>query len=56
MLIPFSNILLEWQTIIVFISIASMILGATAAIVQKNIKRLLAYSSISHIGYALARK
>ncbi len=54
MLIPFSNILLEWQTIIVFISIASMILGATAAIVQKNIKRLLAYSSISHIGYALA--
>tara|TARA_X000001036_G_scaffold413293_1_gene427447 strand:+ start:667 stop:2082 length:1416 start_codon:yes stop_codon:yes gene_type:complete len=52
--IPFSNILLEWQTIIVFISIASMILGAMAAIVQKNIKRLLAYSSIGHIGYALA--
>ena len=54
MLIPFSNILLEWQTIIIFISIASMILGAVAAIVQKNIKRLLAYSSIGHIGYALA--
>ncbi len=54
MFIPFSNILLEWQTIIIFISIASMILGAVAAIVQKNIKRLLAYSSISHIGYALA--
>ena len=54
MLIPFSNILLEWQTIIIFISIASMILGALAAIVQKNIKRLLAYSSIGHIGYALA--
>ncbi len=52
--IPFSNILSEWQTIIVFISIASMILGAVAAIVQKNIKRLLAYSSIGHIGYALA--
>ena len=52
--IPFSNILLEWQTIIIFISIASMILGAIAAIGQKNIKRLLAYSSIGHVGYALA--
>ena len=54
MFIPFSNILTEWQTIIIFISIASMILGAVAAIGQKNIKRLLAYSSIGHIGYALA--
>jgi NADH-quinone oxidoreductase subunit N len=54
MFIPFSNILAEWQTIIIFISIASMILGAIAAIGQKNIKRLLAYSSISHVGYALA--
>tara|TARA_X000001036_G_scaffold146263_1_gene139099 strand:+ start:3867 stop:5279 length:1413 start_codon:yes stop_codon:yes gene_type:complete len=54
MFIPFSNILLEWQTIIVFISIASMILGAVAAIGQKNLKRLLAYSSIGHMGYALA--
>jgi NADH-quinone oxidoreductase subunit N len=54
MLIPFSKILMEWQTIIIFISIASMILGAIAAIGQKNIKRLLAYSSIGHIGYALA--
>ena len=54
MFIPFSNILLEWQTIIIFISIASMILGAIAAMVQKNFKRLLAYSSIGHIGYALA--
>ena len=54
MFIPFSNILLEWQTIIIFISIASMILGAVAAIGQKNIKRLLAYSSIGHVGYALA--
>ena len=52
--IPFSNILLEWQTIIIFISLASMILGAVAAIGQSNIKRLLAYSSIGHIGYALA--
>ncbi len=54
MVVPFSNIILEWQTIIIFISIASMILGAVAAIIQKNIKRLLAYSSIGHIGYALA--
>ena len=54
MFVPFSNIIFEWQTIIIFISIASMILGAVAAIVQKNIKRLLAYSSIGHIGYALA--
>ena len=54
MLIPFSKILMEWQTIIIFISLASMILGAVAAIGQKNIKRLLAYSSIGHIGYALA--
>jgi NADH-quinone oxidoreductase subunit N len=54
MFIPFSNILSEWQIIIIFISIASMILGAVAAIGQKNIKRLLAYSSIGHIGYTLA--
>ena len=54
MYLPFSKILLEWQTIIIFISIASMILGAIAAMVQKNFKRLLAYSSIGHIGYALA--
>ena len=53
MFIPFANILLEWQTIIIFISIASMILGAVAAMVQTNL-RLLAYSSIGHIGYALA--
>tara|TARA_Y100000816_G_C26102904_1_gene585045 strand:+ start:842 stop:2257 length:1416 start_codon:yes stop_codon:yes gene_type:complete len=54
MFIPFSNILLEWQAIIIFISLASMILGAVAAMIQKNFKRLLAYSSIGHIGYALA--
>ncbi len=54
MFLPFSKILLEWQTIIIFISIASMILGAIAAMTQKNFKRLLAYSSIGHIGYALA--
>ena len=54
MQIPFQNILVEWQTIIIFISIGSMILGAVAAIGQTNIKRLMAYSSIGHIGYALA--
>lgn len=43
----------DWQQILVFISIASMVLGAFAAIGQKNIKRLMAYSSIGHMGYAL---
>ena len=52
--IPFKNILIEWQNILIFISIASMILGAVAAIGQKNIKRLMAYSSIGHIGFVLA--
>ena len=52
--IPFKNILIEWQSIIIFISIASMILGSVAAIGQTNIKRLIAYSSIGHIGFAIA--
>ena len=52
--IAFGNVVNEWQTILIFISIASMILGAVAAIGQTNIKRLMAYSSISHMGYALA--
>jgi NADH-quinone oxidoreductase subunit N len=43
----------EWQQIVTFLAIASMALGAFAAIGQKNIKRLMAYSSISHMGYAL---
>src|SRR5207244_10667759 len=43
----------DWQQILVFVSIASMVLGAFAAIGQTNIKRLLAYSSIGHMGYAL---
>ncbi len=43
----------QWQQIIVIISIISMLVGAFAGIWQKNIKRLLAYSSIGHIGYAL---
>ena len=52
--VPFLNLLDQWQMIIIFLSIASMLLGAVAAIGQKNIKRLIAYSSISHIGYTLA--
>ena len=54
MYLPFREILNEWQYILVFMSIASMILGAVAAIGQTNIKRLMAYSSIGHIGYAIA--
>tara|TARA_B100001121_G_scaffold211729_1_gene185451 strand:- start:3597 stop:5012 length:1416 start_codon:yes stop_codon:yes gene_type:complete len=51
---PFGNLVDQWQTIIVFISVASMIFGAVAAIGQSNLKRLIAYSSIGHMGYALA--
>ncbi|PJN96357.1 NADH-quinone oxidoreductase subunit NuoN [Amaricoccus sp. HAR-UPW-R2A-40] len=43
----------DWQQILVFLSIASMFLGAVAAIGQRNIKRLMAYSSITHMGFAL---
>jgi len=52
--VPFINMMDQWQPIIIFLSIASMIFGAIAAIGQKNLKRLIAYSSIGHIGYALA--
>ena len=52
--IPFVSAINEWQTILIFLSLASMILGAVAAIGQTNIKRLIAYSSIGHMGYALA--
>ena len=54
MYVPFINLIDHWQTIIVFLSIASMILGAVGAIGQNNIKRLMAYSTIGHMGYALA--
>jgi NADH-quinone oxidoreductase subunit N len=54
MYVPFINVIIEWQSIILFLSIASMILGAVAAIGQNNIKRLMAYSSIGHMGYILA--
>jgi NADH-quinone oxidoreductase subunit N len=49
----FPAIMLQWQQIVVFVSIASMALGAFAAIGQTNIKRLMAYSSIGHMGFAL---
>jgi NADH-quinone oxidoreductase subunit N len=53
LIVPFLAISGDWQQIIVVISIASMLLGAFAAIWQDNIKRLMAYSSIGHVGYAL---
>ena len=52
--VPFVNLIDQWQMIIIFLSLASMIFGAVAAIGQKNLKRLIAYSSIGHMGYALA--
>lgn len=53
MIVPFGDMAAEWQQIIWLISAASMVLGALAAIAQTNIKRLMAYSSIGHVGYAL---
>ena len=53
MLTPFGDIAADWQQIVIAISALSMILGAFAAIAQTNIKRLMAYSSIGHVGYAL---
>ena len=52
--VPFLYLIDQWQIILVFLSIASMVFGAVAAIGQTNIKRLIAYSSIGHVGYALA--
>ena len=52
--VPFFNLIDQWQMIIIFLSIASMLFGAVAAIGQTNLKRLIAYSSIGHIGYTLA--
>jgi NADH-quinone oxidoreductase subunit N len=51
--VAFPGITSQWQQIVVFVSIASMVLGAFAAIGQRNIKRLMAYSSIGHMGFAL---
>jgi len=49
----FGNIVSDWQQIVAFLSVISMFLGAIAAIGQTNIKRLMAYSSIAHMGFAL---
>src|ERR1700757_2978171 len=54
-LTAFPGIVTQWQQIVVFVSIASMALGSFAAIGQKNIKRLMAYCSIGHMGFALVR-
>ncbi len=51
--VAFPGIVMQWQQIVVFVAIASMALGAFAAIGQRNIKRLMAYSSIGHMGFAL---
>src|SRR3954466_7728616 len=50
---PLGGLVVEWRQVVVFLSVASMVLGAVAAIAQTNIKRLMAYSSIGHVGYAL---
>jgi len=50
---PFGELVGQWQQIVIFVSIASMALGGFVAINQTNIKRMMAYSSISHVGYAL---
>ena len=52
--VPFLNLIDQWQMILIFLSISSMIFGAIAAIGQTNLKRLIAFSSIGHVGYALA--
>src|ERR1700682_2322021 len=52
-IVAFPGIVPQWQQIVVFVAIASMALGAFAAIGQRNIKRLMAYSSIGHMGFAL---
>lgn len=50
---PFGHLIGQWQLLVEIISIASLVLGALAPLVQTNIKRLMAYSAIGHIGYAL---
>ncbi|MBF0560677.1 MAG: NADH-quinone oxidoreductase subunit NuoN [Alphaproteobacteria bacterium] len=50
---PFGHLVEQWHQVVVALSLASMVLGAFAAIHQTNIKRLMAYSSIGHVGYAL---
>ena len=50
---PFPDVIDEWRPVIAAIAVASMLIGAFSAIAQENIKRLMAYSSIGHMGYAL---
>jgi NADH-quinone oxidoreductase subunit N len=52
-IMAFPEITMQWRQIVVFVAIASMVVGAFAAIGQTNIKRLMAYSSIGHMGFAL---
>lgn len=52
-MVPFAGIVTEWQQVIMFVSAISMVIGALGAMRQVNIKRLMAYSSIGHIGYVL---
>ncbi|KMW57826.1 NADH-ubiquinone oxidoreductase chain N [Candidatus Rhodobacter oscarellae] len=49
----FGNVTADWSQVVAFLSVASMFLGAVAAIGQRDIKRLMAYSSIAHMGFAL---
>jgi|SRR5579883_406192 len=53
MVYPFGDLIEQWRQVVWFISVLSMALGSFAAINQRNIKRLMAYSSIGHVGYAL---
>jgi NADH-quinone oxidoreductase subunit N len=50
---PFGDVIAQWQQVVVLTAILSMVLGAFAAIGQKNVKRLMAYSSIGHVGFIL---
>ena len=53
MIVPFGDIIVQWQMIVQILAVLSMIVGSYAAIRQTNIKRMMAYSSIGHVGYAL---
>ncbi len=53
LLVPFADMLQYWQQVVIVISILSMLVGAFAAIMQTNLKRLLAYSSIGHVGFMM---
>jgi NADH-quinone oxidoreductase subunit N len=53
MIEPFGQMTAQWQQVVVFVSVASMLVGSFGAIAQNNIKRMMAYSSIGHVGYAL---